>query len=66
MIEDSDFMYNKAVINGGAIYTDQLDVYDIQIRNTTFESNLGGLFGDNIYAKQTARSLQEIQPLNSS
>jgi predicted outer membrane repeat protein len=51
MIEDSDFMYNKAVINGGAIYTDQLDVYDIQIRNTTFDSNLGGLYGDNIYAK---------------
>ena len=29
MIKDSSFMYNKAVINGGAIYADQLDVYDV-------------------------------------
>jgi hypothetical protein len=52
-VNDTEFYYNKAVINGGAFYFDDLDLYNISINNVNFKENLVGLYGDNIYAKQT-------------
>ena len=52
-VQGSTFKYNKARVQGGAIYLGQLgSQYEIIINGTTFFDNLAGLNGDVIYTSQ--------------
>lgn len=54
-ITGSNFNSNKAAINGGAIYIEDLDNHVAELTNLDFANNYGLKYGDNIYVRQASR-----------